>query len=71
MGVNTIEVPWDKLVAAARELEVIAVRYGIKTALTYPTPNGDIVALPVLPDKRQLELQFPIDDPSPLPQLDD
>lgn len=54
-----IEVPWNKLVAAAKELEVIAARHGIKTALTCPVGEHNIVAMPVRPDPNQLEFQFP------------
>jgi len=70
MAGTVIEIPWTEIVAMGRELEVIAVRYGIKTSLTHPTPQGDIVALPVIQDTRQLDL-FDTRDPSPLPQLDD
>jgi hypothetical protein len=70
MASTSIEIPWTEIVAMGRELEAVAARYGIKTALTHPTPQGDIVALPVIPDKRQLDL-FDTRDPSPLPQLDD
>ena len=70
MARTVIELPWTEIASMGRELEVIAVRYGIKTALTHPTPQGDIVALPVTHDKRQLDM-FETGDPSPLPQLDD
>ena len=63
-----IELPWTEITDMGRELAVIAARHGIKTALVHPTSQGDIVALPVLPDERQLDL-FALRDP--FPQLDD
>lgn len=59
-----IHVPWPKLVAAAKELEVIAARHGITTALRCPVGDHVIVAEPVRPDPNQLDL-WPAEDVAP------
>lgn len=53
-----VHVPWNKLVAAAKELEVIAARYGITSALRCPVGDHMIVAEPVLPSPAQLSFRF-------------
>lgn len=53
-----IQVPWTKLVAAAKELEYIAVKHGINTALVCPVGEHEIVAMPVVKDQRQQEMEF-------------
>lgn len=59
-----IHVPWTKLVAAAKELEFIAVRYGIHTALSCPAGDNTIIAMPVRPDPNQLTLNLPEPQPA-------
>lgn len=55
---NSIEIPWTKFVAAARELECVAAKHGIRTALVCPVGDSQIVALPVVKDRKQLEMQL-------------
>jgi hypothetical protein len=66
---NELHVPWTKLVAAAKELEFIAVKQGITTALRCPVGDNVIVAEPTRKDKNQLEFDFK--RAGDLPQLDD